>query len=193
MLNCDHSSNAILIPPSRLVLCKSKVAWPTPTKSKLFGLSLSKVSKRASEKARNVTGHTNIHFSLRRGNSGNDTIESGGFNTLTGGSGVDEFLITSITPSVNATITDFESGTDKIVVGFSQLTPTENGSLDPSQFSIVDSDELVDSSSGFIVYSLGTGGLFFNQDGIEEGMGGSFQFATLQGDPTLAETDFRIA
>lgn len=71
--------------------------------------------------------------------------------------------------------------------------PTENGSLESSQFSIVDNDAAVESSSGFITYSLETGNLFYNQNGAEEGLGDGSQFATLQGIPPLAETDFIIS
>lgn len=135
---------------------------------------------------------------LMVGGEGNDTLDSnnGGNDTLTGGSGADEFLLSSSKSQV-VTISDFESAIDKIVLQqgtsvFGELTPTEDSFLEPSQFSIVDNDVAVGSSSGFITYSLETGNLFYNQNGTEAGLGDGSKFATLQGIPPLAETDFII-
>jgi len=136
------------------------------------------------------------------GGEGDDDLSSGrGNDTLTGNRGADTFgFSTGDTPfDTNNlgidTITDFKPGIDKIVLSqstFTSLTVTNSGFLEPNQFSIVDNDTDVGSSSGFITYSLETGNLFYNQNGATAGLGSGGQFATLQGIPSLKNTDFTI-
>ena len=96
------------------------------------------------------------------------------------------------------TITDFAVGTDKFVLGrptvFVDLQSPTGGVLLASEFGVVASDSQVGISSAKIVYSSGTGNLFYNADGVTAGFGKfGGQFATLTGAPAnLSNTDFQI-
>ncbi|MGL5074527.1 MAG: hypothetical protein ACRDBG_01625, partial [Waterburya sp.] len=62
-----------------------------------------------------------------------------------------------------------------------------------NEFAVVDSDQAAATAEALIVYSSGTGNLFYNQNGVtadfgSAGSGG--QFATLSETPTLSATDF---
>jgi hypothetical protein len=51
----------------------------------------------------------------------------------------------------------------------------------------------VDTQSASIVYSLSSGGLFYNQNGNATGLGtNGGEFANILGSPTLVSSDFSI-
>jgi Ca2+-binding RTX toxin-like protein len=101
------------------------------------------------------------------GGDGADTLRGGGdSDTLTGGNGRDRFLIEHDLshPSYrNAfdTITDFTPGEDTIIV---QADPRISFS-----YSIVQSDAEAAIAIGTVVYSLGSGNLYYNPNGTAEG------------------------
>jgi Ca2+-binding RTX toxin-like protein len=136
------------------------------------------------------------------GDAGNDRLEASagddllnggsGNDTLTGNSGRDSFVFDSNTAFSTADfgvdrITDFEIGKDTIVID-----QTSFGVIALEQIAIVASDNLVSGSSGLIVYSSGTGNLFFNQNGADSGLGTGALFATLNNAPQLTVNDFQI-
>ncbi|WP_275974374.1 calcium-binding protein [Argonema galeatum] len=135
------------------------------------------------------------------GDAGDDIIYGqAGNDLLTGGSGYDRFFYVTGAPFTADlgvdTITDFNSGEDKIVLEntmFSVLTSTSGiGFSNPEEFAIVASDEEAATSSGLIVYSVATGNLFYNENGNVEGFGTGAQFASLTGVPNISSTDFEI-
>lgn len=147
---------------------------------------------------------------LLKGGAGNDTLSGSngndllkgdrGNDTLIGGFGADRFLYKTsrrFTPAQIGvdTIIDLEVNIDKIVLKqetFSALTPTANSSINADEFEVVNNDELAAISQAFITYSSSTGNLFYNQNGLEDGLGQGSQFATLQNTPTLTATEFLI-
>jgi len=141
------------------------------------------------------------------GNSGNDTLNGGngsdrlagsaGDDVLYGGSSSDLFVFDSNAVfAANALgidqITDFAVGSDKLVLD--KTTFTALGSMVDlsSEFAVVGSDAAAGDSDAMIVYSSGTGNLFYNQDEAASGLGSGAQFASLSGIPALGADDFVI-
>lgn len=91
---------------------------------------------------------------------------------------------------------DFVLGEDKIVLSrttFAELTEVSPNGLGESAFAVVDSDAEAFSSDALIVYSLSSGGLFYNQNGSDLEFGTGGQFAALSNLSTaLSETDFQV-
>lgn len=141
---------------------------------------------------------------LLRGGLGNDTLIGGKDNdTLVGDAGQDYFQFsTGISFNTNDlgidTISDFVSGTDKIVLGintFTQLnSPVGGGLVALNDFAIVSdfTNAAVEIATAKIVYNLGTGGLFYNENGAVAGFGNGGQFATLANYPTITASDFLV-
>ncbi len=137
------------------------------------------------------------------GMDGNDTLNGGaGDDTLTDGSGSDRFVydtgwmpFSSVNFGVDF-ITDFVSGSDKILLGKTTFTSINsivgNGFSLPNEFAIVTSDATAATSTAYIVYNSVNGNLFYNSNGSELGFGTGALFATLAGAPTLVATDFII-
>ncbi len=135
------------------------------------------------------------------GGAGDDTLSGGaGDDLLIGNTDTDSFLydtnrdFNTVDIGVDS-ITDFETGIDKIVLSkttFTALTSAAGGPIDPSEFEAVANDGDAESSSAFITYSTSTGNLFYNENGSDASLGTGAQFATLQGIPTLSATDFLI-
>lgn len=134
------------------------------------------------------------------GGIGNDTLNGGsGNDTLTGGGGQDLFKFNSEQAFRTADlgidrITDFVRGTDKIV-----LDKTTFGAISSTQIAIVTSDAAADDSTRAIVYSRGSGKLFYNQNGSAGGYGTGGQFALIDSDnnastaaPALTASNFQI-
>ncbi len=125
------------------------------------------------------------------GGLGNDTLFGGKDNdTLVGGFGADVYAFGSNAPFNSAdlgvdVINGFNSGSDKI-----RLDPVTFGAITAANFERVANDEQAALSAGLITYSVATGNLFFNQDGATAGFGTGGQFATLNGIPAVAATDF---
>ena len=148
------------------------------------------------------------------GSSGNDTlaglvgndilIGGSGNDSLTGGSGNDSFTYSTYNPFDSSavgldTITDFHKvagDNDKIALSkttFRKITSNiGTGFSKKSEFAIVANDVAAATNKAFIVYSQGTGNLFYNQNGALAGLGTGAMFATLTGDSLLAATDFII-
>jgi Ca2+-binding RTX toxin-like protein len=131
-----------------------------------------------------------------QGDGGDDTLYGGsGNDRLTGGAGADtfnfgnDFVTGEAFNSIGLdTITDFQSGLDKIQLqrsAFSALPETLS-------FAIVADDSLAATSSEIIVYSQGTGSIFYNANGSAEGFGNGGSFAQLTGNPSLAAIDFNL-
>jgi len=133
------------------------------------------------------------------GGDGDDILTGGlGSNNLFGGEGNDQFVFSGFTP-FNTTdngvdiIADFTTGTDQLVLSktvFDFLTSDVGiGLSDPLDFDYVEDDELAGDSTARIVYSLGSGSLFYNQDADTAGFGTGGQFAVVD---FLTADDFVI-
>jgi Ca2+-binding RTX toxin-like protein len=136
---------------------------------------------------------------LLTGGNGNDSlIGAAGNDHLTGGGGNDKFRFTSSRAFIasdfgNDRITDFVKGTDMIVIKQSSF-----GGATAANVAIVASDSQVNTSGGLLVYSNGTGRLFYNQNGATAGLGTGAQFARIYSNntpsaiPALAASDFQF-
>ena len=136
---------------------------------------------------------------ILNGGTGNDSLWGGlGDDILTGGVGNDQYLFQG--DSVFSTslgvdyISEFELGLDQIVLSkatFNAITNAVGQAL--TDFAVVSDDEFVNASSARIVFSQGTGSLFYNQDGSILGTGTVFEFARL-GNPdiTLSGSNFSL-
>ena len=165
----------------------------------------------------NIDGTGNTENNVITGNSANNTLSGGdgddildggdgddiltgglGSNNLFGGDGIDQFVfsgLNSFDTTVNGVdiIADFSTGTDQLVLSktvFDFLTSDVGiGLSDPSDFDYVNDDELAGDSTARIVYSLGSGSLFYNQDADTAGFGTGGQFAVVD---FLTADDFVI-
>jgi Ca2+-binding RTX toxin-like protein len=145
-----------------------------------------------------ITG--NAANNILSGSTGNDLLTGGaGNDSLTGGAGSDRFIYNTnaafTTSAVGRDVlADFSSGTDKIVLDkttFTALTSIAgNGFNVASELAVVGNDAAAATASALIVYSSGTGNLFYNQNGVTTGLGSGEQFATLSEIPALSVDDF---
>jgi len=136
------------------------------------------------------------------GLSGNDILIGGsGNDVLLGGGGNDSFKYATGAAFSNATlgidtIADFQTGNDKIVLSkktFTALTSNVGfGFSKSSEFAVVANDAAAATSKAFIVYSQGTGNLFYNQNGSSAGFGTGAGFATLTNNSLLTAANFII-
>ena len=159
----------------------------------------------------NINGTGNAGNNRITGNSGNNILDGGlgndtlagnaGNDTLTGGAGIDQIEYRSTRAFVASdfgvdTISDFVVNQDKIVLSkttFAALTSgVGNGFSQASNFAVVANNSLVAASNAFIVYSSGTGHLFYNQNGSAAGLGTGDNFAVLTGNPSLTANDFLL-
>jgi Ca2+-binding RTX toxin-like protein len=124
-----------------------------------------------------------------------------GNDRLIGGAGSDRFIYdTNAAFTTSAVgidqIADFVSGTDKIVLDKTTFialgSVIGNGFNITKEFAVVNNDAAVSTSTALIVYSSGTGNLFYNQNDIMTGLGSGGQFATLNNIPTLSANDFML-
>jgi Ca2+-binding RTX toxin-like protein len=138
------------------------------------------------------------------GGNGRDILRGGaGNDVLTGGAGKDRFSFRgdklagqSITAVLGTdTIADFTAG-DKIVLGkdIFRALKCDTGTLNKSNFATVADDSLVAATKGAeIVYSKGSGSLFYNANGKAAGLGNEGgSFATVTGLPNLTANDFTV-
>ncbi|GAB4206960.1 MAG: hypothetical protein Fur006_64460 [Coleofasciculaceae cyanobacterium] len=125
-----------------------------------------------------------------RGGDGNDSLLGGaGDDLLVGGQGNDTLIGGAGNDSLFAdtvgimTVTGWETGFDKILLSkgiFTALTSSiGNGFNNASEFAVVGSDAQAATSSALIVWSSESGGLFYNQNGADAGLGTGTQFANL--------------
>ena len=134
---------------------------------------------------------TDNEADILNGGAGNDVLYGGtGNDTLTGGTGADKFVFASALNSLTNvdTITDFVSGTDKLVLDDSVFAGLTAGS-DLTNF-VSSSNPAATSAAATVLYNTSTGALYYDADG--NGAGAAVQFATLSGHPTLLATDFII-
>jgi Ca2+-binding RTX toxin-like protein len=130
------------------------------------------------------------------GQDGNDSLIGGfGDDLLTGGNGSDNFIFNSSNLGID-TISDFTSGSDKIALSKAVFTALQsvigNGFSQPAEFASVADDDLVATSSAFIVYSTSSGSIYYNQNGSAAGLGSGAEFASLLTVPTLIAADFTL-
>ncbi|QLE57378.1 S-layer family protein [Nostoc sp. TCL26-01] len=132
-----------------------------------------------------------------QGLAGDDTLFGGaGDDILTGGAGRDKYLFQGGGVSTLGVdyISTFEVGQDQFVLSKASFTAVINGVGQAlSDFAVVSDDEFVNASNARIVFSQGSGSLFYNQDGNVLGTGTVFEFARL-GNPdiTLSGSDFSL-
>ena len=131
------------------------------------------------------------------GGVGNDTLTGGvGNDTLTGGVGNDKYLFQSsgVFSSALGTdyITQFEARQDQVVLSkttFAAITNAVGQAF--TDFAVVANDASVDASNARIVFSQGTGSIFYNQNGNLIGSTAVFKFAYLGNSGiTLSSSDF---
>ncbi len=170
---------------------------PTPNGDEIIGTA-------AGETLTGSAGNNRIF-----GNGGSDTLLGGGGDDLlnggasndrlVGGEGQDSFLFDSNRAFAMANfgldrVLDFVQGTDKIV-----LDRTSFGNITNDQIAVVSRDSLANRNSKQIVYSRGSGRLFFNTNGTASGFGRGGAFAIIDSDansataaPALTSSDFQI-
>ena len=131
------------------------------------------------------------------GDSGNDHLMSEhGNDTLTGGPGADEFRFAAPAGTADADlITDFVSGSDKIVLDGSFTTDHEgagSGDFAPGdeRFYAASNASAAHDDTDRVIYDTSSGRLYYDADGI--GGAPALLMATLQGAPTLAATDITV-
>lgn len=128
------------------------------------------------------------------GNSGNDILQGrAGDDLLTGGTGRDRFVLNAPGSGVDR-VTDFVSGTDKIVLNKAAFTnlmsSVGTGFSQVGEFASVSSRGAIATQSALIVYNESTGQVFYNANGRAPGLGGGRAVAVLSGAPTLTANDF---
>ncbi len=134
-----------------------------------------------------------------QGLAGDDTLWGGlGNDTLTGDTGKDKYLfqstgVFSSTLGIDS-ITQFEAGQDQILLSkttFNAITNSVGQAL--TDFVVVADNTLVDASNAHIVFSQGTGSLFYNQNGNVLDATKVFEFARLGNvGITVASSDFSL-
>ncbi|NKJ44575.1 calcium-binding protein [Novosphingobium sp. SG720] len=117
---------------------------------------------------------------LLGGNGADQLIGGSGNDTLTGGAGSDRFVISPFPEAGIDRITDFVSGTDKIVL----LNPALSGMLTADAFRI--GTAALDSND-VLIYDRGSGNLYFDADA--NGADAPILLATLAPNTALAVTD----
>ena len=124
-----------------------------------------------------------------RGFGGNDVLNGGARNdVLTGDGGRDLFVFNAALANNVDRITDFQPGTDTIVLDDAVFTALAPGALSADAFHVA-------GTAGFdadvrIVYNAGNGVLLYDADG--SGSGAAQVFAVLSGAPAIDETDFTV-
>jgi cysteinyl-tRNA synthetase len=123
------------------------------------------------------------------GRGGNDRLDGGsGKDVLTGGAGRDQFVFDSRLGKANIdTISDFETGNDRILLDHHVFTRLDKGALDISAFVI--GAQAADATDR-IIYDSDTGRLFYDADG--SGAGKAMAFARLDAGLNLTDNDFHI-
>ncbi|MBS3030751.1 MAG: M10 family metallopeptidase C-terminal domain-containing protein (plasmid) [Dolichospermum sp. DET50] len=136
------------------------------------------------------------------GRSGADILTGGaGNDILSGGSESDRFwyssgrVFTSSDFGVD-TLTDFTSASDKLVLSKQTFTALSSvvgdGLSQVSDFTTVEDDDLAATSTAYLVYSIGSGSLYYNQNGSAAGFGTGAEFANLINLPSVTTADFAI-
>jgi serralysin len=128
------------------------------------------------------------------GLGGNDVLEGGlGRDGLTGGTGADRFVFnTPADTFLNFdTITDFVSGTDKLVFARSEFEGfAARGVLPQTAFRSGDGFNTANDTDDRLIYNTATGVLWYDADGT--GTGRAVRVAVLAGQPDLLFSDILI-
>ncbi|MCZ8067601.1 MAG: beta strand repeat-containing protein [Microcystis sp.] len=182
---------------------QSSVTYSIATSTNIENLDLTgtgNINGTGSAGNNRITGNSGNN--ILNGGAGNDTLAgNAGNDTLTGGAGIDQIEYRSTRAFVASdfgvdTISDFVVNQDKIVLSkttFAALTSgVGNGFSQASNFAVVANNSLVAASNAFIVYSRGTGHLFYNQNGSASGLGTGANFAVFTGNPSLTANDFLL-
>jgi Ca2+-binding RTX toxin-like protein len=118
------------------------------------------------------------HNDTLKGTSGNNFLFGGlGADTMTGDTGSDVFLFKSLAESNGDHVTDFETGSDHLAVGFTTGVTNFDGSGTP----------VAADGNAWFLYDTDDGKLYFDADG--NGAGAKVLFITLDNAPTLLVTD----
>ena len=137
------------------------------------------------------------------GGVGRDRINGGaGNDTLVGGASIDRFIF-NINGTFDSdaigidTIEDFDLERDFIVLNRSTFAALESdageGFSVETEFAVVDSEDAIETSEAFIVYNSDDGGLYYNPNGADAGLGDNgAQFAILTGTPDLQAEDILL-
>jgi len=130
-----------------------------------------------------------------QGGLGNDSLKGGtGNDELTGGDGADVFFfVENPGPGSADVITDFASGADRMRLDDARFTAIGAlGSFALNDARFVSGAGLTggQDADDRIVYNSTTGALYYDSDGSSATAG--LIFATLQGAPALAATDFSV-
>jgi Ca2+-binding RTX toxin-like protein len=105
-----------------------------------------------------------------------------GNDTLTGGAGADRFVFnTALNAGTNVdTITDFSSGTDRILLDHLILTALTTGNLAAASF-VAEAGATAHDGNDYLLYDTTTGDLSYDADGT--GAQAAVLFANLTGHP----------
>jgi Ca2+-binding RTX toxin-like protein len=168
-----------------------------------------------------VSGYVSDGNDIVFGGAGNDTLIAGGNDTLSGGAGFNDFVLSSyilvaLGPDSSAprfdvlkgiaTITDFKEFNSELNTvdlverdflvmskyAYGLSSDVGLGLSNPGDFEVVASDTDAAFSDALITFSRSTGSLFYNQNGAVEGLGAGSQLATIVGVSDLTSDSFRI-
>ncbi len=123
------------------------------------------------------------------GNAGANTLDGGsGVDALTGFAGADRFLFSTAPGDDNVDrVTDFEAGTDKVVLDGAVFANLPAGMLDETAFH---RGPAAADASDRIIYDPNNGSLFYDADGV--GGAAAVRFAVLQTGLVLNSADFVV-
>jgi Ca2+-binding RTX toxin-like protein len=133
------------------------------------------------------------------GGSGNDTLVGGaGSDVLTGGDGADRFVFETILGTSNIdTITDFVTGTDKIVLSAAVLSKF-NGSVVSGAIAagtlVIGAGDAARATdiNDYLIYDTATDLLYYDADGSGKGAAEAFAKVELIGTAAPAFADFLV-
>lgn len=135
---------------------------------------------------------------ILNGGDNDDTLIGGsGNDLLIDGGGADKFVFSTGRAFNTAdlgidTLNDHTVVSDRIVLSkttFTELETAVGSNLLRSDFEVVINDFEAATSSAEITYNIGTGGMFYNQNGSLGGFGTGGQFAILVGAPIIFADD----
>ena len=150
-------------------------------------------------------------FDFLHGNVGNDRIDGGadrdyfygdeGNDTLTEGTGNNRFVFRSkfvfsrSTVGID-TIIDFNASEDTIIFDLTTFAALPSWTGDrfsnSQEFVAIGRDGLVAASKALIVFSSGSGNLFYSENGSDVGLGSGGHFAKLTDTSNLLTNNFQI-
>lgn len=143
----------------------------------------------------NLTGSLDINGTGNKlgndivGNDGNNRLNGRlGADTLTGGAGADKFVFRVALDDVD-TITDFETGVDKIRLDDAIFTELSIGNLNGLTFS-ASTTGMATLPTQHILYSTSSGNLYYDEDGA--GTAQRVHFATLEAGLSIGFSDFVV-